>query len=48
MTCIIENECEIRTLIKPMRVVDTSGRLIETRYVHERRCRNCYRMEEKL
>ena len=44
MTCIIEDQCEIRTLIKPMRVVDAAGRLIETRYVHEKRCQNCYRL----
>ena len=45
MNCIInENECEMRTFIKPMRVVDMSGRVIETRYAPETRCRTCYRL----
>ena len=44
MKCIDGNECEMRTLIKPMRVVDMSGRVIETRQVSETRCRNCYRL----
>ena len=29
MKCINGNECDMRTLIKPMRVVDMSGRVIE-------------------
>ena len=44
MNCINGNECDMRTLIKPMRVVDMSGRVIETRFVPETRCRNCYRL----
>jgi hypothetical protein len=44
MNCINGNECDMRTLIKPMRVVDMSGRVIETRQVPETRCRNCYRL----
>ena len=44
MKCIDGNECEMRTLIKPMRVVDMSGRVVEIRQVPETRCRNCYRL----
>ena len=44
MKCINGNECDMRTLIKPMRVVDMSGRVIETRFVPETRCQNCYRL----
>ena len=44
MNCINGNECDMRTLIKPMRVVDMSGRVIEIRQVPETRCRTCYRL----
>mgnify|MGYP003124627422 FL=1 len=44
MNCINGNECDMRTLIKPMRVVDMSGRVIEIRQVTETRCRTCYRL----
>jgi len=44
MKCLFEKECEMRTLIKPMRVVDMSGRIIETRYTPETRCKICYRL----
>ncbi len=44
MRCIFGKECEMRTLIKPMRVVDMSGQVIEIRQVPETRCRTCYRL----